>query len=485
MPLGYVALIAIACAAWLYAPARFIAEDSYFYLVTARRFALEGQPSFSGVFITNGVHPLHFWLLSLYSLLVARLDPAWLWNPACALPYAALCVGVGLWGFARAEATLGLRRGVWVVPPLVFVTAMGVLYSEAHVSYAALGLWLRFAALDACGARVRRAFAGGVLLGCVLLARLDSVFFGVAVAAFWTVRERRAWALVAGLLLVVVPYVISNELIFGGATPISGFLKSTFPRPLLRGIVPGESPLMLTVAGYSLLFGWLPVTFSLWVAARGRLRRSRELQRVGWPLLVGSCGHLLYNALFATWNAWYWYFVLPVVCGAFFLAVELTARPRWTANLVLGASLAFYAVIWLRARQPAEQTSELQRTAARFGLEHSTLLVSELPGGLAYASHARVIAADLLTGNQGLYRALKASDNALTYLLDAAASAGRPVEYILWMGGDFLVWDRAQQELVYLDPKRTFVDHPIGRMHVGPPLYSNADSSLVLWKLHR
>jgi len=42
---------------WLSNPAQYISDDAYFYLVLARNLVAQGLHSFSGVFITNGVHP--------------------------------------------------------------------------------------------------------------------------------------------------------------------------------------------------------------------------------------------------------------------------------------------------------------------------------------------------------------------------------------------------------------------------------------------
>ncbi len=148
------------------------------------------------------------------------------------------------------------------------------------------------------------------------------------------------------------------------------------------------------------------------------------------------------------------------------------------------AGAVVFAAVILRARETGERHGPVAANVATDAdLVHSTVLISEAPGTFGFRSRGHVLAADMLTGDRRTYEALRASGNALQWLLDAAARAGSPVEYILLVGGDFLQWDRARSELVYFDPKVPRSSEVIGRMRVGPPDYESPDKTVVMWKV--
>ncbi|MSQ83185.1 MAG: hypothetical protein EXR77_09790 [Myxococcales bacterium] len=78
-------------------PHRFILDDAYFYLVTARNLVTTGEHSFSGVMATNGVHPLWLYMVTGWSWLAAGLNKAWLWDVRTWLPLHFALVAVGAW----------------------------------------------------------------------------------------------------------------------------------------------------------------------------------------------------------------------------------------------------------------------------------------------------------------------------------------------------------------------------------------------------
>ncbi len=81
-----VSLCALGLLPWIMAPQTFISDDSYFYLVIARNLALSGEQTFSGVFFTNGVHPLWTYILAVWSYGVSWIDPVLLHGPFVFLP---------------------------------------------------------------------------------------------------------------------------------------------------------------------------------------------------------------------------------------------------------------------------------------------------------------------------------------------------------------------------------------------------------------
>ena len=220
---------------------------------------------------------------------------------------------------ARFAALAKLPRFLVAEVPLILLMSLGVLYSEAHACFAMLG-WLAAATLARPLDNPWRAAYLGIIAGLVFLARLDTVFF-VAVYGLWYLARVRRWSVwlcfAAAASLLAVPYLVSNQIFFGSAMPISGWIKSSFPHVYLRGIEnPMSGPsLSMSLLGCSIVFGLLPACVAglAWLYARRVPSEVRGLVGVFW---AGTALQLLYIALFTrteTW--WYNYYSLAIVTG--------------------------------------------------------------------------------------------------------------------------------------------------------------------------
>ncbi len=80
-------------------------------------------------------------------------------------------------------------------------------------------------------------FRFGMILGFVLLARLDLIFFAALLAFSYVwqhiesmrLEPTKFFLFVVGGLLIVLPYLFYNQMYFGSIMPISGALKSSYP----------------------------------------------------------------------------------------------------------------------------------------------------------------------------------------------------------------------------------------------------------------
>jgi hypothetical protein len=83
---------------------------------------------------------------------------------------------------------------------------------------------------------------------------------------------------------------------------------------------------------------------------------------------------------------------------------------------------------------------------------------------LAFYTDNNVLAADMLTFNRFCFERMRKSPTALGFLIEECKRLGKPIRHIIMLGNQWLVWDRATQKVVYYDPRRYPILHPIGRL---------------------
>jgi hypothetical protein len=481
---GASALIVLAGTAWLASPRSFIAEDSYFYLVAARRLALDGEHGFSGIFPSNGFHPLWLYGLSTWSWLVSTVHAGALWYAGHAVPLSLAMTATAAHQLVTLERLLRVVPGTLAYPPLLFVTVLGVLYSEAHVLLASLAWLARRIVLETRAGRPRPALFG-LVAAVVTLARLDSVFLAAA-ALVWSAghwRSLRASAAACSVYLLAVGAYVGANLWWFGGLPISGWLKSSFPTPTPAGFQGGG--LLLSLSEYSVPYGVLPIGAgtAAWLA----LRRTHEMAPVLLVLLCGSVMHMGYTMLFAAYCGWNWYYVLPILTGSLGVALLLgrrggervagLSRAAIAAALAIGALGLLYKV---RHDDRTEAMRAIQEYLAAPEVAGRTEFVSELPGAGAIAGSANVIAADMLTANRRLYDQLQRAPDPWGLLLSLCRARGKPLHAIVYVGGDFVSWDE-DRGLLWIDPKVS-TRRPLGTIRTGAPVIARPEIPFLVWR---
>ncbi len=484
-----VVLLALTGGFWTYNTLPFVAEDCYFYPIIARNLALRGVQSFWGVELTNGVHPLWTLLLGGYTWVVSRVSIAVLHNSAYGLPLVLALLGLGAMNFIEVADRARLPRSVVVFPLVVYLSVFGMVYSEAHTAFFAHSCLARLACRDDEGES--HPVAVGLAASAVFLARLDSVFYVGAFMVWYAVRDRSLSTVAKMACACAVPaclYVAVNLLYFGGAAPISGYLKSTFPMPFIQGLRFVGGPAVM-LSGYSLPFGWLPLGFGVVTALLLR-RRLEGFQTLLYPLIVGTAGHAVYTGFFtAGFTDWYWYYVLPILLASWSAACLLRSfrfypwdeRAQWAAVILLAAGL-----FESRLHRPDDQelpALKTLRVSRELGIEHSVVLMSEWPGTLGFYSSNDVIAADMLTSNRQLVQRMVENSNALDVLFDEARRQGFPVRYVIYNGGMFVKPARDLSGIDLMDPKmvNNLRGVVIGHAELGTPLAVR--DGIVVWKI--
>jgi len=294
-----------------------LSDDAFYYVKIAHSIGTGHGSSFDGLSTTNGYHPL--WMLcmvgiqgnGLYAPLVASMLLSAL---VCGATLVVLQRAVERW----AAPGFGALALAVCLTPLLFGAMSNGLETGILLCAIAVFVWCsqRYELL-APGAGARARFGLGLLLGLLFLCRLDSAFVvlaaGVLVLASDLVARLplstlvpRLSALVAGVLLLALPFFAWNYASFGHLSPISGVVKSTFPalRPDLG--LQGDMRIGLVLV-------LLDVLLALAVAALD-LRRGRALAAVVCSplsiLAAGTLGHFAYAFLYMSWGVYWWHFVV-------------------------------------------------------------------------------------------------------------------------------------------------------------------------------
>ena len=410
-------------------------DDAFYYLTIARHMAVGDGSTFDGIHRTNGYHPLWCWtLVPLMRIFTDQPESGvratailcvWLRLGASVLllrvlrrgfirPWAAAIAALAFFTVGNGFSTNGMEEAVQMLCLTAFLVAL-----RGGLPASTLG---------------RGVILPAVLLGLLLLARLDTIFILLAyfAAAAWHIvrlgpsAERcrgTCQMLLQGSIVMAMlgGYLLSNALQFDTVMPISGVLKSSFPHvtagySFWTNASTGQQILIL----HAVLF-----TFAALAAlASPRLRRwlgwrrTRELRGVCcWA--TGLMAYLGYQLLFGKWgNVFSWYYQPFAFLGAVALGawvqipahwveeLPLKGSPRWTARVrtaTLAACSLMLTAVLISKHRSAPDFHIACFHAGRWVAEHvpgSRVFALKDSGAFGYFSERRVINLDGLTNNR-------------------------------------------------------------------------------------
>jgi hypothetical protein len=474
---------------WFLNPEAWIADDSYFYLVIARNIARLGEQTFSGILPTNGAHPLWMYMMAAWASLLNAIAPRLLNLPHFAVALSATCLWLFAIQYRRISESLEIPRA-WVLLPIAFTGVFGVLASEAHVSLLTLATFVWFA-IQATDSPSRTNL---LLLGCgaalAALARLDNVFAVSAVLfVVWVsmLRTQKGWAFVPAIVFLAAfgLYMASNTKYFGGAMPVSGWMKSSFPEFAVRGFSGGTNP---SIGGVSIIWGWVPALVtagSLWFA------RSRHRPLL-FAMFIGVLAKNLYIVFFSRSHTdWYWYSTLDIFVLSLALALVLSRGWNSAFRRVAGPAAASVVLLFMTLKALTWELSESHPSAKSLAIIRGatepgdSILVSDWPGRLAFfLPDRRVFAADLLTANRRWYRGMARHGDAFDFLYRTFETAGHPLTHLLLNGNHWLEISEDERRVTFNDPRRYPERVSLGELQLrSPPTYR--DGKVRLWRIDR
>jgi len=317
--------------------------------------------------------------------------------------------------------------------------------SAVLVFFLALALHVG-ARMDASGSRdPKRELLLGIVLGLVVLARLDMVFLPLVVVAVSFAsalrggnggralrgggegpgfQERRArlvrtLCIGAGAAAVVLPYLVYNKVSFGAVMPISGLLKSSFPRlsdPAYALSTLGKRALagLLLAAGYAVYsIVRLRSTRSI-DDGRGYYRSAMTV--MAFAILL----HFAHTLFFMKWAVFRWHYISYVLFGAVAICEPVervlgpagSKRPRALYWIAVAAIIAVGSVAVSRGvNRPFDRDwGQAAYAAARWARENTgadAVFAMKDAGNFAYFSERHVINLDGVVNNLEYQAALR------------------------------------------------------------------------------
>jgi hypothetical protein len=428
------AITAIALAYAVYSGVRFalqddvrhllvrIVDDASYYFTTARNLADGRGLTFDGIHPSNGFHPL--WLLMLVPLFLLHEPPETMIRLVALLQ--TVLLGIAYLVFWRTQSKLFSPR----TAALTAILFAGLVFPLCINGMESALLVLLVTMLYGYGLHIaqtqpnwQRAALLGIIVGCVVLARLDMIFIALCLFG-WLARcclpvETRSRAvalvLVCGLAAaaVVGPWLAFNYLEFGSAMPISGALKSSFPHTSLG---PYTLPRLAAMGIIYLGSAILAVCWSLWTVIRTRSKTpspdsgsyTAATAIFAWAVTT----HFIYTMFFVREDTFAWYFVIyplfAIVLVSGPIERMLSSKLIRTRPVVYPATAALLIVAVIvrdQTRDSFPQNGQWHTpayNAAVWAREHTppeAIFAMSDCGHFAFFSLRRVINLDGLTNN--------------------------------------------------------------------------------------
>jgi hypothetical protein len=406
-----------------------IVDDASYYMTIARNVASGTGVTFDGIHSTNGFHPL--WLLMLVPLFLLHKPPETMIRLVALFQMMLLSLAYVL--FLRTQLRLFPARtaalsAVLFVPLVFFPSINGM--ETAVLILALVILYYYGARISQLGLDWRRAAVLGVIIGFVLLARVDMIVLPMVLTGFGVghalAAENRArvvsMAVVCGLatLAVVAPYLVFGYREFGTITPISASLKSSFPHLALSA---DTVPRIASMGIGNLLFAALALARASWSivgTTRNEQTVSGRFHATATTLFAWTIALLfLLNVLFLKSGTFGWYYVPYRLFGVLLLTEVLDRVLSWIAPVkkplryaMVATILCVGVVVKDQARDKFPRNGDWVTPAydaavwARQNTPSDAVFAMSDCGHFGFFSMRRVINLDGLVNNMDLQRAL-------------------------------------------------------------------------------
>lgn len=297
-------------------------DDAYYYTLLARSLVESGRISFDGISVTNGFHPLLFWIeVGIVRLLGPSVSPFELYSALIVFFAFVLLAFAGLYALVCRSLA---RKTSQVQVCLIMIPSMGICFLSRYMDmfYSGMETALAFplGAFTVILIYLRKYVLAGLIGALLVAVRLDSfTYFLIPLSVLYGVHEwlerqrllaatRMVIKLALPAVVFVVFYMLFNYVNYGAWMPISGALKSTFPTINLQlhniqGRFPTISLLTALIGGCLLMYpgrvrGWLRLMgFAFVLVTLSQLSSFVFFQKWAKPVPVWYLGLPLFTGL--------------------------------------------------------------------------------------------------------------------------------------------------------------------------------------------
>ena len=280
---------------FLFNPAKFPADDGFFYPQIAYNIAHGKGSYFNDLYLTNGYHPL--WMI--VCVVADSLNPFSKQNVVYILW--AIQLAFVLLSFKKLEIFFnynlaGKTIGFFFITILFF--SLGTFYLiEAHLNLFCFCLLLWFLAKQKSND-----WLFGLLFSLVFLSRLDNVFLLGFLGLFYLIQRKWDYKVFIKsgvvILLICGAYLLSNLYWFGSLVPISGRIKSSFPHLQLNIT-------LSIISRFFLITNIIAILFLTFV-------KTINLRLLKLFFALGSLFQILYNISFQS-QIGQWYYIAQII----------------------------------------------------------------------------------------------------------------------------------------------------------------------------
>jgi len=402
-------LICLSAIFFLFNPAKFPADDGFFYPQIAFNIVHGKGSYFNDLYLTNGYHPL--WML--FCVISEFINPFAKQNVVYIL-WALQVIFVFL-SFKKLEVfftdnLVGKILGFFCISILFF--SLGTLYLiEAHLNLFCFCLLLWFLAKQKSNDWIF-----GLLFSLVFLTRLDNVFPLVFLGIYYLVQRKWDYRvfLKSGIIIILIvgTYLLSNFYWFGSLVPISGRIKSSFPHL--------QPNLYLTIISkFFLIINVIAILFLI-------LIKSTKYCSLKFFFALGSLFQILYNIGFQS-QIGQWYYVAQTLVLVLLIGdLTLLLMKRRNSNYVVYPILisgvliscligyfkmsSNFSIQFTLMDEKSEIADRKQDEVKVFAEEikntlpeNSRIYTYDFPGKLAFYSDLNIIPADGLVANKTFF----------------------------------------------------------------------------------
>jgi hypothetical protein len=489
-----------------------IPDDAAYYFKIAQNVSEGRGLTFDGINRTNGFQPLWLYLLiPVYSAFHG--GPEAMCRIVFVLQLLLLALAALLLNSVLARFFSKRAAFVSLLLFMFFVFVPAANGMESAVLVLSLCMLLFFGAkADVFGCRdARRDLIFGMLLGLVVLSRLDMIFVPLVVlgASFGSallskggkgVRLARSVVMLGGFAAIFVPYVVYNWASFGAVMPISGALKSSFPRA-------APSSYAFSTLGKR---GWLGLAMAFaylaWciIRLRGRLDLLGSRGYFRAAMAAMACAillHFLHTVLFMRWAVFSWHYVPYVLFGAVMICEPVdrlllggTAKRTESAYWLAVAAIVVigcFSVIRGINRSPGRSWHVAAYDAALWARENigpGAVFAMKDAGTFGYFSERSVINLDGVVNNLEYQAALR--ERSLNRYL-AVKGVRFIVQHAFWerpdiISGEYDSYEISYRSRLYDAESEPVVLRKVDEAYRSKPYFDGPyETVFIIWNIHR